>query len=392
MLNHSFSPPPETSTGISRGEARRLIRAVGVELDQLLEAARRMRSRRTGSTITYSRKVFAPLTNLCRDRCAYCTFARSADDPAAHSMTPEEVLAIARAGKRAGCKEILFSLGDKPELRYPAYRTWLAGQGFASTIEYLAAMCQLVFEETGLLPHSNSGVLTVAEIAMLRPVNASLGMMLESTSDRLLAPGEAHYQCPDKVPAARLRTLRDAGEARVPFTTGILIGIGETLDERVDSLFAIQELHERYGHIQEVIVQNFRAKPGTLFAQRTEPDLLDLTRTAAVARLIFGQEVSIQIPPNLSPDAYGALLAAGIDDWGGISPVTLDFINPERAWPALTALRDATAREGFALRERLAAYPQYAAEPSTWIPELLRGRVTALTDSAGLVRHDRELW
>jgi 7,8-didemethyl-8-hydroxy-5-deazariboflavin synthase CofG subunit len=373
---------------IGLSEARRLIRATGDELEELFDAARLTRNRRTGSTITYSRKVFAPLTNLCRDRCAYCTFAREADDPAAHTMTPAEVLAVAEAGRRAGCKEILFSLGDKPELRYPAHKSWLAAQGFGSTIKYLAAMCQLVFEETGLLPHSNPGALTRAEIELLRPMNASMGMMLESTSDRLLAPGRAHYQCPDKVPVVRLRTLRDAGEANVPFTTGILIGIGETPEERVDALFAIKELHDCYGHVQEVIIQNFRAKPDTLFAQHAEPGLLDLTRAAAVARLIFGLEVSIQIPPNLTPGSFSALLAAGIDDWGGISPVTLDFINPERAWPKLALLREATETAGFELRERLAAYPPYLNS----IPSPMRNKVSGLTDSKGLVRHDQELW
>ena len=394
MLNHSLPSPPAQTTNrtIGRDEAQRLIRASGAELDELFEAARQTRNRRTGAAITYSRKVFAPLTNLCRDRCAYCTFARTDDDPAAHTMTPAEVLAVAEAGRRAGCKEILFSLGDKPELRYPGHRAWLATQGFGSTIEYLAAMCRLVFEETGLLPHSNPGVLTRAEIDLLQPMNASLGMMLESTSDRLHAPGQAHYRCPDKVPALRLRTLRDAGEAKVPFTTGILIGIGETLEERIDALFAIKELHDRYGHIQEVIIQNFRAKPGTLFAHRVEPDLSDLTKTAAVARLILGLEVNLQIPPNLTPGNFSALLEAGIDDWGGISPVTLDFINPERAWPNLTKLREATGRAGFELRERLAVYPPYAQARSTWIPSPLREAVAGLTDSSGLVRRGLELW
>ena len=248
-------------------------------------------------------------------------------------MTPDEVIAVAEAGRRAGCKEALFSLGERPEIRYPAYRQWLAGNGYASTIDYLAAMCRLVLEKTGLLPHANPGTMNRAEIEKLQPFNASMGMMLESVSDRLLRPGEAHHACPDKVPSARLATLKAAGELGVPFTTGILIGIGESMEERVDSLFAIREIHERYGHIQEVIVQNFRAKPDTRFAQWPEPDALDLVRTAAVARLIFGSEVNIQIPPNLTPDDYGFLLRAGINDWGGISPVTLDFINPERAWP-----------------------------------------------------------
>ncbi|MGP0075774.1 MAG: 7,8-didemethyl-8-hydroxy-5-deazariboflavin synthase CofG [Bryobacteraceae bacterium] len=371
-------------TGISRADANRLIRATGREFLTLLQDASAVRDARTGPVITYSRKVFIPLTNLCRDRCGYCTFAREPGDAKAHTMPPEEVLAVARAGQEAGCKEALFSLGDKPELRYPEYREWLERRGLGSTIEYLRAMCQLVFEETGLLPHANPGVLSREEMELLRPVNASMGMMLETASARLLAPGEAHYRCPDKVPKIRLAALEAAGQMRIPFTTGILIGIGETLDERVDALFAIRELNEKYGHIQEVIVQNFRAKPDTLFSGREEPTALDVARTAAVARLILGGAVNLQIPPNLSADAYGFYLFAGINDWGGISPVTRDFINPEMAWPQIAALRSVTREAGFELRERLATYPEYLTD-SNWMVEPLRNRALALTDDAGLV-------
>jgi 7,8-didemethyl-8-hydroxy-5-deazariboflavin synthase CofG subunit len=361
-----------------------LIRATGGELLSLFEDASAIRDARTGPVITYSRKVFIPLTNLCRDRCGYCTFAREPGDVKAHTMSPEEVLAVARAGKEAGCKEALFSLGDKPELRYPEYREWLEQRGFRSTIEYLRAMCQLVFEETGLLPHANPGVLSREEMEQLRPVNASMGMMLETASPRLLAPGEAHYRCPDKVPKMRLASLETAGELRIPFTTGILIGIGETLDERVDALFAIREINEKHGHIQEVIVQNFRAKPDTLFAGRPQPTALEVARTAAVARLILGSTVNLQVPPNLSQDAYGFYLLAGINDWGGISPVTRDFINPEMAWPQIAALAEVTREAGFELRERLAAYPEYLRD-SRWMAEPLRARALAWTDEAGLV-------
>ena len=350
----------------------------------LLREASALRDLRTGRTITYSRKVFIPLTNLCRDRCGYCTFAREPGDPKAHTMSPDEVLAIARAGKAAGCKEALFSLGDKPELRYPEYRDWLDQRGFRSTIEYLRAMCQLVFEETGLLPHANPGVLSREEMEQLRPVNASMGMMLESASPRLLAAGEAHHRCPDKVPKIRLAALEAAGELRIPFTTGILIGIGETLDERVDALFAIREVNEQYGHIQEVIVQNFRAKSDTLFANRAEPSALDVARTAAVARLILGANVNLQVPPNLTQDAYEFYLFAGINDWGGISPVTRDFINPEMAWPQIAALESVTRDAGYLLRERLAAYPEYLRDPQ-WIAEPVRRAVLAHTDETGLV-------
>jgi FO synthase len=376
--------PQHIETGISRADAGRLIRAAGGELLELLREASAIRDARTGRTITYSRKVFIPLTNLCRDRCGYCTFAREPGDGKAHTMTPDEVLAVARAGKEAGCKEALFSLGDKPELRYPEYREWLEERGFHSTIQYLRAMCQLVFEETGLLPHANPGVLSRAEMELLRPVNASMGMMLETASARLLGPGEAHYRCPDKVPKIRLAALEAAGELRVPFTTGILIGIGETLDERLDALFAIRELHEKYGHIQEVIVQNFRAKGDTLFAGRPEPTALDVARTAAVARLILGSTVNLQVPPNLSQDAYGFYLLAGINDWGGISPVTRDFINPEMAWPQIAALEAVTREAGFELRERLAAYPEYLRDPR-WMAPGFRERALAWADEGGLV-------
>lgn len=357
-------------------------------LDELLESAAQLRNQRTGRTITYSRKVFIPLTNLCRDQCGYCTFARNPGDPKAHTMTPEEVLAVAEAGRRAGCKEALFSLGERPELRYPDYRRWLHAQGYESTIDYLAAMCRMVYECTGLLPHSNPGTLSREEVAKLAPVNASLGMMLETASNRLLLPGMAHHACPDKVPAARLATLRAAGELGVPFTTGILIGIGETFEERIDALRAIHEIHQRYGHIQEVIVQNFRAKPDTRFARQPEPDAGDLSRTAAMARLIFGKEINLQIPPNLTPESYSMFLRAGINDWGGVSPVTLDFINPEKAWPELRRLRQVTAEAGFELRERLAVYPEYTGRPH----ELLGGRIRALTDESGLVRREEEQW
>jgi len=360
------------------------------DLDDLFAEARRIRARRTGSAVTYSRKVFIPLTNLCRDRCAYCTFAREPDDPKAGTMSLGEVLAVAEAGRRAGCKEALFSLGDKPEARYPHYREWLSQQGFASTIEYLAAMCQLVFEQTGLLPHSNPGAMTAAEIQLLRPVNVSLGMMLESTSTRLLDRGQAHYGCPDKVPAVRLATLRAAGEARVAFTSGILIGIGETLDERVEALLALRDLHRQYGHLQEVIIQNFRAKPDIAFARHAEPDSADLARTVALARIVLDDEVSVQAPPNLNPASLRLLLDAGIDDWGGISPVTLDHINPEHAWPHLPDLKRVTESAGLELRERLAVYPSHLADD--WIPETFRSSVDALTSPDGLVQRQWERW
>jgi 7,8-didemethyl-8-hydroxy-5-deazariboflavin synthase CofG subunit len=380
------------SAGVSRGEAYELIRAEGPDLDYLFGAAAKVRRQRTGRVITYSRKVFIPLTNLCRDTCGYCTFVRDPDDPHAHTMTPDEVLAVAEAGRRAGCKEALFSLGERPELRYPAYRHWLEDRGYQSTIDYLAAMCRVVFEETGLLPHANPGTMSWEEIEKLRPFSPSMGMMLESVSKRLLRAGQAHHACPDKVPAARLHTLETAGELGVPFTTGILIGIGETLDERVDALLAIRDIHLRYGNIQEVIVQNFRAKPNTRFARWPEPEPLDLVRTAAVARLIFGNDVNLQIPPNLTPDQYGYLLRSGINDWGGISPVTLDHINPEKAWPEVRKLREVTGQAGFELRERLSVYPGHLQKNRTLLAERYGERLAALTDGEYLVRREEERW
>lgn len=375
---------------ISRADAGELIRAEGADLEELLRAAERIRERRTGRTITYSRKVFVPLTNLCRDTCGYCTFARTPADPCAHTMSPDEVLAVAEAGWRAGCKEALFSLGERPELRYQAYRNWLEDGGYGSTIDYLAAMCKLVFERTGLIPHANPGTLTTDEIQRLRPYSPSMGMMQESTSARLLRPGQAHHGCPDKAPSARLRTLEAAGRAGVPFTTGILIGIGETLDERVDTLFAIYDVRRRHGHIQEIIVQNFRAKPDTRFALWPEPGTTDLMRTAAVARLIFGDEVNIQIPPNLTPFGYGDLLRSGINDWGGISPVTLDHINPEKAWPAVNELRRVTEAAGFELRERLSVYPEYLGSGRLGAARAICERLDSLSDERGLVRRSEE--
>src|SRR5215472_13952954 len=305
-----------------------------VELTQLMADASVLRDRGHGRLISYSRKVFIPLTHLCRDVCHYCTFAETPQAGRAAYLSPEEVLAIARAGAAAGCTEALFTLGDKPELRYRAAREALKALGHETTNSYLTAMCGLVLRETGLLPHANPGVMTRKEIAGLREVTASQGLMLESTSERLCRQGGVHYGSPDKHPAIRLETLRLAGELKVPFTTGILIGIGETRGERIDALESIRNLHAAHGHIQEVIVQNFRAKPGTKLANSEEPDLDDLLWTIATARLILGPDMNIQAPPNLSPGVYQKLIDAGLNDWGGISPVTPDHVNPEAPWPA----------------------------------------------------------
>jgi 7,8-didemethyl-8-hydroxy-5-deazariboflavin synthase CofG subunit len=377
---------------LSRQEAYQLIRAGATEVPALMLAASLVRDRHKGNLVTYSRKAFLPLTNLCRDTCGYCTFVRQPHDPQAHTMTPEEVLAVASAARRAGCKEALLSLGDRPEDKYPQYRRWLEQRGYSTTLEYLRDMCELVHRETGLLPHANPGLMTRNDIAALREVNASMGIMMENVSARLLRPGKAHHRCPDKVPKRRLATLEYAGQMKVAFTTGILIGIGETLEERVDSLFAIKEIHQRYGHIQEVILQNFRAKPDIPMRDHPEPRLLDMLRTIAVARLILGGSMNIQAPPNLTPDSYQMYLFAGINDWGGISPLTKDFVNPERPWPNILELRAATEEAGFRLRERLAIYPEYVVSGDGFIPSSVAERVLALADSQGLVKEEEEKW
>ncbi|MGE4012591.1 MAG: 5-amino-6-(D-ribitylamino)uracil--L-tyrosine 4-hydroxyphenyl transferase CofH [Alphaproteobacteria bacterium] len=341
-----------------------------------------------GARISYSRKVFIPLTRLCRDVCHYCTFAERPRAGHAPYMSADEVLAVARAGIAAGCREALFTLGDKPELRYAAARTALAELGHPTTISYLAAMCELVVKETGLLPHVNPGVMSEDEIALLRGHSISQGLMLESGAARLCERGGVHFGSPDKHPAVRLETIRAAGRRNVPFTTGILIGIGETRDERLDALFGLRDLHAEYGHIQEIIVQNFRAKPATRMAAAEEPDLRELVWTLAAARLIFGAAMNIQCPPNLSPGEAEALIAAGINDWGGVSPVTPDFVNPEAPWPAIDTLARETARAGKQLVERLATYPSYCLEAARWMPAHLATRTLRAIDSEGFARTD----
>jgi 7,8-didemethyl-8-hydroxy-5-deazariboflavin synthase CofG subunit len=375
----------------SAEEAVALLSTPASLMPDLLAAAAGVRDRGRGRRMTFSAKVFVPLTNLCRDYCGYCTFRRDPGDPGALTMTPEQVVALARAGERLGAKEALFSLGDRPEALFPEYRQFLRRMGHRTTLDYLRAVSALVVSETSLLPHANPGVMGERDLSSLREVNVSMGIMLETTSERLLGPGLAHDRAPDKVPARRLRTIALAGKLSIPFTTGILIGIGETHAERVEALLAIRDLHERYGHIQEVIVQNFRRKPGIPMRDHPEPAMDDLLRTAAVARLLLGPDMNIQVPPNLSDADFARLPDAGINDWGGVSPLTPDHINPERPWPGLAALRRATERAGFELRERLAVYPEYAAR-SEFVHEALRPRVRGLVDADGLVRGDLERW
>jgi FO synthase len=373
-------------SGITRDEA--LAFAVGSDLEALLARAVASRDEAHGRAISYSRKVFIPLTQLCRDSCHYCTFAHPPRHGERAYLSPDEVLAIARDGAAAGCREALFTLGDKPELRYRAARDELARLGYATTLAYLHAMAALVLRETGLLPHINAGVMERADIARLREVSASQGLMLESASERLCRRGGPHFGSPDKVPTMRLATIAAAGEAGVPFTSGILIGIGETREERIDALLALRELHERYGHIQEIIVQNFRAKPGTKMAGAAEPDLADHLWTIAIARLIFGAAMNIQAPPNLAAGALPLLVAAGINDWGGVSPVTPDHVNPERPWPELETLARETEAAGKVLVERLAIYPAYAAQADRWLAPSLRTAVLRSADAENFARAD----
>src|SRR5712691_5300180 len=373
------------ATPISREAACHLLQPDDDTLPSLLAAAQVARARFKPAVITYSRKVFLPLTNLCRDYCGYCIFRRDPGDPGAHTMTPDEVMEVVRAGERMGCTEALFSLGDKPEQLFPEMRDTLRRFGYKSTLHYLEAMCEKVLRESSLLPHPNPGLMSAEWLARLARVAPSMGLMLETTGARLLAKNAAHGNAPDKDPAKRFHVIEDAGRQKIPFTTGILIGIGETLEERVDALVAIRDLHARYGHIQEVIVQNFRAKSGTPMAHWHEPDREEMLRSVAVARLLM-PTMNIQAPPNLSDPHYADLLDGGINDWGGVSPLTPDFINPEKPWPHLEELRQKTEAKGFELRQRLPVYPEFArrlAEQTAAHSDLLAQRLSAAADSEG---------
>jgi FO synthase len=384
---------------LSRETACKLLGANDDPLPALLSAAQTARAKFRPPVITYSRKVFLPLTNLCRDYCGYCIFRRDPNQPGAHTMTPDEVMEVVSAGERMGCTEALFSLGDKPELLFPEMRETLRQLGYKSTLHYLEAMCEKVLRESSLLPHPNPGLMSTEWLQRLARVAPSMGLMLETTSARLLAKGAAHDNAPDKDPAKRLRMIEDAGRQQIPFTTGILIGIGETLEERVDTLIAIRDVHARHGHIQEVIVQNFRAKAGTPMAHWPEPDRADLLRTLAVARLLMPQ-MNIQAPPNLSDPHYADLLDGGINDWGGVSPLTPDFINPEKPWPHLEELQRRTEAKGFELRQRLPVYPEFLsmlaarhrarfAQSASAHGDLLAGRLRASADAEGYAQQKR---
>ncbi len=371
---------------LSREEAHRLVNATPEELPALCKAAAIIRDRGKGRTISFSPKVFIPLTRLCRDFCGYCTFRQSPAEADRLYMSPEEILAVARGGEQFGCIEALFTLGERPEQRYPEAKAWLQRHGYRTTLEYLHAACELVLQETSLLPHGNPGTMSRREMEHLKGVNASMGIMLETISPRLSESGGPHQSAPSKWPRLRVKTLEVAGELKVPFTTGILIGIGETLQERVESLLAIRELHRRYGHLQEVIIQNFRAKPNTPMGRHADATTHDLLWTVAVARLILGPDCNLQVPPNLNATDYPLFLSAGINDWGGISPLTIDYVNPEAPWPQIAELRRRTEALGFTLRPRLPVYPEYIVEWDDYLPSSLKERIKSTADGAGYVK------
>lgn len=379
----SFCPDVDVADGIPRAQAFWLAKQSALE--SLMHAAAVRRCRFHGRAVSFSRKVFIPLTRLCRDYCGYCTFRRDPGEEGGRFLTPDEVGNLAETGRRAGCKEALFSLGDQPERKFPEAAEELRELGFRSTMDYLIAMSERTLEFTGLLPHANPGVMSGEDLDRLRKSNVSVGLMLENSSPRLLQKGEAHWNAPDKVPAVRLRCIEEAGKRHIPFTTGILIGIGETMEERIESLFAIRELHKRFAHIQEVIVQNFRAKPGTRFETMPEPSMEEMLRVTAVARLILPGDINLQAPPNLSYADFPRLLDAGINDWGGISPVTMDFINPEAAWPSIALLKERTEARGFELRERLAIYPAFA-QRAEFVHENVRTRLRSHLGEDGYAR------
>jgi FO synthase len=361
---------------LGREQALSLFQDQRTTLECLAAAARTLRQRGKGATITYSPKVFLPLTNLCRDRCGYCTFRKDPDQSGAHWMEPEEVLEVARAGEKLGCREALLSLGDRPEAAFPEARAWLRSRGFARTLDYVTFVSDLLLRETALLPHSNPGLMSRGDLVRLRQSNASLGLMLETTSTSLLA----HEEAVDKVPSRRLRTIKEAGELRIPFTTGILVGIGESDTDVIDSLMAIRTLHQRYGHIQEVIIQNFVPKPEIPMHDWPAPHPETFARVVAMARLILGSQMNLQAPPNLSPRHLGLLLDCGINDWGGISPLTPDHINPERPWPHAELLGELCRSKALTLRERFAVYPEYVQRREFFSPNVwhaLQGRADA---------------
>lgn len=383
LANPLLDRAVERPGSLTRGDAGQLLTDCATET--LLAAAGRVRDVTRPGAVTYSRKVFINLVNLCRDTCSYCTYKKEPDDPMLSMLSPAQVLAIAEEGRRARCTEALFVTGERPEQKYGEARSWLRSLGHSSTVDYISEMGELVLQKTGLLPHTNAGSLAKKEMAQLRDTNVSMGVMLETSSERLMGKGMAHEGAPSKNPKVRVKTLESAGELKIPMTTGVLLGIGETPEELVDSLFVIKEIHKKHGHIQEVILQNFEPKPETGMAGFPSTPKEYFIRAVALARLVM-PDMNIQVPPNLNPAIYGRYIDAGINDWGGISPVTIDHVNPEFPWPSIDSVRQATEGRGKMLRARLPVYPEYL--KGGFISERLQGNVRLLSDSSGLVRED----
>jgi FO synthase subunit 1 len=372
---------------ISKIDASHILNSESQENYLIASIARNIRNKIKAGSITYSRKVFINLVNLCRDTCSYCTYKKQPADKLVSMMSPSQVLAIAEAGKKLGCTEALFVTGERPEQRYPEAREWLRSVGHSSTVEYIREMSDLVLQKTGLLPHTNAGTLTKKEMSVLRDNNVSLGMMLESSSERLLGKGMPHELAPSKNPKARIKALEDAGQLKIPLTTGLLVGIGESPEELIDALYVIKEIHHKYGHIQEIIMQNFVPKPETGMAKSLPTSYDYFFKSIALVRIIMPQ-MNIQVPPNLNPENFGKFIDAGINDWGGISPITIDHVNPESPWPSIESIKRVTNSRGYQLRARLPIYPEFLDKDDGFIPDKLRSYINLLSDDAGLIRED----
>jgi FO synthase subunit 1 len=372
---------------ISKIDASHILNSKSQENYLIASIARNIRNKIKAGSITYSRKVFINLVNLCRDTCSYCTYKKQPADKLVSMMSPSQVLAIAEAGKKLGCTEALFVTGERPEQRYPEAREWLRSVGHSSTVEYIREMSDMVLQKTGLLPHTNAGTLTKKEMSVLRDNNVSLGMMLESSSERLLGKGMPHELAPSKNPKARIKALEDAGQLKIPLTTGLLVGIGESPEELIDALYVIKEIHHKYGHIQEIIMQNFVPKPETGMAKSLPTSYDYFFKSIALVRIIMPQ-MNIQVPPNLNPENFGKFIDAGINDWGGISPITIDHVNPESPWPSIESIKRVTNSRGYQLRARLPIYPEFLDKDDGFIPDKLRSYINLLSDDAGLIRED----
>ena len=371
---------------ITKDEAMSLSKDINKNIEKLCVAASSIRDKGKGNKITFSPKVFIPLTQLCRDYCGYCTFRKDPKDVKNLYMDPEEILKVVKKGEQAGCTEALFTLGERPELRFEEAKTWLNERGYKTTLEYVTDMCKLVINNSTLLPHANPGTMSKNELREIKKYNASVGLMLESTSKLLYQPGGPHEFAPSKRPIARIKTMQNAGELNIPFTTGLLIGIGETLEDRIESLFEILELQKTYGNIQEVIIQNFKSKPNTPMSNSDDAETIDMLWTISMARLILGSNMNIQAPPNLSSDNFEIYLDAGINDWGGVSPITIDYVNPESPWPTLNSLKTKTEAKGFKLTPRLPVYPEYFIDTNKYLPEYIIEHIRKISDKSGYVK------